>query len=68
MAITQARTPATAGRAYYDRKRAEGKTAKGAIRCLKRQLTDHVYKAMRVDAADARDVATAPTPAPARAA
>lgn len=68
MAITQARTPGTEGRAYYDRKRAEGKTAKEAIRCLKRQLSDQVFKAMRADAADAREAATAPTPAPARAA
>jgi transposase len=51
MAITQARAD-TEGRAYYDRKRAEGKTAREAIRCLKRRLSDQVYKAMRADAAD----------------
>lgn len=50
MAITQTRAE-TEGRAYYDRKRAEGKTAKEAVRCLKRRLSDHIYKAMRSDAA-----------------
>ncbi|WP_426594690.1 IS110 family transposase [Cellulomonas sp. McL0617] len=52
MAITQARAD-TEGRAYYARKRAKGKTAREAIRCLKRQLSDQVYKAMRADAAAA---------------
>ena len=50
IAITQIRTT-TEGRAYYDRKRAEGKTSREAIRCLKRRLSDQVYKAMRTDAA-----------------
>lgn len=59
MAITQARD-ATEGRAYYDRKRAEGKTAREAIRCLKRRLSDQVYKAMRADAAAAALRATPP--------
>lgn len=68
MAITRARTAGTPGRVYYDRKRVEGKTAKEAIRCLKRQLSDQVSGAMRADAAAARDVATEPTRAPARAA
>lgn len=49
MAITQIRGD-TEGRAYYLRKRAEGKTSKEAIRCLKRQLSDQVFKAMRRDA------------------
>ena len=31
------------GREYYDRKRAEGKTHLGAMRCLKRQLATVVY-------------------------
>lgn len=52
IAITQIRT-STEGRAYYERKRAEGKTSKEAIRCLKRRLSDQVYKAMRTDAAAA---------------
>ena len=58
----------TEGRAYYARKRAEGKTAKEAIRCLKRQLSDRVFKAMRADAATARDPSDSPTQVPARAA
>lgn len=57
MAITQTRAE-TEGRAYYDRKRAEGKTAKEAIRCLKRRLSDQVYKAMRFDADAARAMLT----------
>jgi len=70
MAITQARAD-TEGRAYYDRKRAEGKTAKEAIRCLKRQLSDQVYKAMRADATTARALLeghATPPGAPAQAA
>jgi transposase len=62
MAITQVRA-ATEGRSYYERKRAEGKTAKEAIRCLKRRLSDQVYKAMRADAAAAAALATRPRPA-----
>lgn len=70
MAITQARAD-TQGRAYYDRKRAEGKTAKEALRCLKRRLSDQVYKAMRADAAIARarlEADGTPSPGQARAA
>ena len=52
MAITQIRAN-TEGRAYYDRKRAEGKTSREALRCPKRRLSDQVYKAMRTDAAAA---------------
>ena len=36
-AITQIRHPHSDGRAYYERKVAEGKTHKEALRCLKRQ-------------------------------
>lgn len=48
-----ARTQATwhpAAKAYVDKKRAEGKTRPEAIRCLKRQLSDVVYRALRDDA------------------
>jgi hypothetical protein len=38
MAIVQIRHP-TAGQAYYQRKRAEGKSPKEALRCLKRRLS-----------------------------
>lgn len=37
------------GQAYYAKKRAEGKTAKEAIRCLKRRISDRVYVALRED-------------------
>lgn len=39
------------GRAYYDRKKNEGKTTKEAIRCLKRSISDAVWRALRDDAA-----------------
>jgi transposase len=45
MAITQIRHQ-TEGRAYYQRKRAEGKSHKEALRCLKRRLCDVVYRTM----------------------
>ncbi len=40
MAVTQIRYPWTDGRRYYERKQAEGKTPKEALRCLKRRLSD----------------------------
>ncbi len=40
----------TAGRAYYDRKIAGGKTSKEAIRCLKRRISDVVYRHLIADA------------------
>jgi transposase len=43
MAIVQLRND-TPGRAYYQRKLAAGKTPMEAIRCLKRRLSDVVYK------------------------
>jgi hypothetical protein len=39
-AITQIHFPDSPGRAYYDRKRAEGKTTREAIRALKRRISD----------------------------
>jgi transposase len=48
MAIVQVRHP-TAGRAYYRRKRAEGKAPKEALRCLKRRLSDAVYRCLLAD-------------------
>ena len=36
--------------AYYAKKRAEGKTARSALRCLKRQLSDAVYRRLVRDA------------------
>ena len=51
MAVVQLRTGTTEGRAYYDRKKAGGKTSMEALRCLKRRLSDLVYKAMLDDLA-----------------
>ncbi len=45
MAITQIQRD-TPGRAYYQRKRADGKSHKEALRCLKRRLSDVVYRTM----------------------
>lgn len=49
MAIVQLRNP-TEGRAYYDRRKAEGKTSMEAMRALKRRLSDIVYRTMVTDA------------------
>jgi transposase len=40
----------TEGRAYYDRKKATGKTSMEALRCTKRRLSDIVYRQMINDA------------------
>jgi transposase len=34
----------TPGRAYYRRKLAEGKTSMEAVRCLRRRLSDVIYR------------------------
>ena len=49
MATVQLRNP-TEGRAYYDRKVASGKGSMEAMRCLKRRLSDIVYRVMLDDA------------------
>lgn len=36
-------------RAYYEKKRSEGKTARAAMRCLKRQLVNVIYRLLRQD-------------------
>jgi hypothetical protein len=38
------------GRIYYQRKRSEGKGHKEAMRCLKRRLSDLVYRQLTRDA------------------
>jgi transposase len=48
-AISQIRSR-TEGRAYYDRKIAEGKTHREAIRALKRRISDRVYQHLVNDA------------------
>jgi transposase len=49
------------GRRYYRRKLAEAKTSKEALRCLKRRLSDLVYRQLRVDAALRPQVDHVPT-------
>lgn len=48
MAVVRLRTP-TEGRTYFDRKTAAGKTSMEAMRCLKRRLSDIVYRTMLTD-------------------
>jgi transposase len=50
-AITQIRYQHSPGRAYFDRKLAEGKTGKEALRCLKRQISDAIYARLAAGAA-----------------
>ncbi|WP_448612615.1 IS110 family transposase [Modestobacter sp. URMC 112] len=50
IAITEIRAE-TEGRVYYERKRAAGKTSREALRCLKRRLSDVVYRTLRADQA-----------------
>jgi transposase len=49
MALSQIRHD-TEGRRYYRRKRAAGKSHKEAMRCLKRRLSDVVYRQLLHDA------------------
>ena len=35
------------GRAYYDRKRAEGRSKQDALRCLKRRISDRIFQTLR---------------------
>jgi transposase len=49
-AITQIRHRHSPGRGYYDRKLAEGKTPREAIRALKRRLSDVVWRHLIADA------------------
>jgi transposase len=49
MATVQLRNP-TEGRAYYDRRKAGGKTSMEAMRALKRRLSDIVYRQLILDA------------------
>ena len=48
-AICQIRQPHSAGRAFVDRKAAEGKTKREAIRALKRHLSNTVYRHLVAD-------------------
>ena len=51
-AISQIRLD-TEGRAYYRRKQAAGKTKLEALRCLKRRISDALYRQLLADAARA---------------
>ena len=50
-AVTQVSHRFSDGRAYYDKKIAEGKTPKEALRALKRQVSDAIYKSLKAGAA-----------------
>jgi transposase len=50
IAVTQLRFPGTQGRAYFERKLAEGKTGKEALRSLKRRISDLLYARLLDDA------------------
>ena len=47
-AVTQIRRD-TPGRVYYNKKQAEGKTRKEALRRLKRRISDVVYRKLVAD-------------------
>ena len=49
-AITQLRNPDTPGRIYFERKVAEGKTKKEALRSLKPHVSNAVYRQLLLDA------------------
>jgi hypothetical protein len=49
-AVTQIRCRHSKGRAYYEKKLAEGKTPKEALRALKRQVSDAIYAALQAGA------------------
>lgn len=53
-AICQLRQPHSEGRVYFDRRVAEGKTKKEAIRSLKRQISHAVFRQLVADAAQLR--------------
>jgi transposase len=52
-AISQIRHQRSDGRAFYDKKAAEGKTGKEALRALKRRISDAIYAALVADARQA---------------
>jgi transposase len=49
-AVTQIRNLGTEGRVYYDRKLAEGKSRKEALRALKRRISDAIFRQLQIDA------------------
>jgi len=61
-AVTQVRFHHSPGRVYYDRKIAEGKTPKEALRALKRRISDALWLAMVADAGRAAATTAAVSP------
>ncbi len=59
-AVTQIRYRHSPGRAYYDKKIAEGKTPKEACRALKRKISDVIYRHLKADAARAASSSQGP--------
>jgi len=53
VAITQVGHRHSQGRAYYDKKLAEGKTPKEALRALKRQVSNAIFGCLQADARQA---------------
>jgi len=52
VAVCQARSDSRGG-AYYRKKIAEGKSRKEALRCLKRRVSDAVFKILQTDSQEA---------------
>src|SRR5260370_14481191 len=52
-AITQISHKHSPGRAYYDKKIAEGRTHKDALRSLKRRISDAIYARLQAEARQA---------------
>ena len=50
VAVSQIRQSSSDGRTYFDRKVAEGKTKREALRSLKRQVSNAVYRQLLLDA------------------
>ena len=59
-AVTQVRHRHSQGRAYYDKKLAEGKTPKEALRALKRQISNAIFACLQADARRAAARAKSP--------
>ena len=49
-AVTQIRQRHSAGRAYFEKKLAQGKTRKEALRALKRRISDAIFACLQADA------------------
>ena len=56
VALTQVRMRSSLGRAYYDKKVADGKSHNEAMRCLKRRLADRAWRVMLTDERQASTV------------